>query len=137
MNRSVFLDASAWFAALSPRDQWHASALRLYTGATRAGMMFVTTTLVMAEVHALLLRWRDVDTGRRFLDASFTTPSHVIVAPDLELTRSAVTRWIHKYGDQPFSVCDAVSFEVMRRERIVRALAFDQHFEAAGFEVLR
>lgn len=137
MSRSVFLDASAWFGALSPRDQWHAASVRLYTSATRAGLTFVTTTLVVAEVHALLLRWRDVKTGQRFLDAAFATPSHTIVAPDIALTRDAMDRWIAGFPDQSFTLCDAVSFEVMRRERVDRALTFDQHFEAAGFEAVR
>jgi len=133
---TIFLDASGWFAALSPRDQWHAPAVRAYTEETRRGATFITTTLVLAEVHALLLRWRDPATGRRFLDAAFGTPSHTIIAPDMELTRAAIDTWIGGFADQAFSVCDAVSFELMRRERIARALAFDQHFAIAGFALV-
>lgn len=137
MSRAVFLDTSAWFAALSPRDEWHAAGFRLYTTATRAGLTIVTTTLVLAEVQSLLLRWRGPDIGRRFLAAAFATPSHWIVAPDLDITRSATERWIDGFADQSFSLCDAVSFEIMRRERLTHALAFDRHFTAAGFNVIR
>ena len=31
---------------------------------------------------------------------------------------------------------NAVSFEVMRRERITHALTFDRHFSLAGYEIL-
>ena len=99
--------------------------------------MFVTTTLVIAEVHALLLRWRDQAAGRRFLEAAFQTPSHSVVAPDLTLISDATAHWIQKYDDQPFTLCDAVSFEVMHRDHVRRALAFDRHFVVAGFEILR
>ena len=34
------------------------------------------------------------------------------------------------------SPIDAVSFEVMRRNRLTHAFAFDRHFEIAGFELL-
>jgi predicted nucleic acid-binding protein len=33
-------------------------------------------------------------------------------------------------------LCDAVSFEVMRRERITSALATDRHFAVAGFDIV-
>jgi predicted nucleic acid-binding protein len=137
VSRSIFLDTSAWFAALSPRDQWHSAALEAYSTAARTGHIFVATTFVVAEVHALLLRWRDVDTGRRFLDAAFNTPAHVVIAPDVELITEAVKRWIAKYRDQSLTLCDAVSFEVMRRERLTYALAFDDHFDVAGFDTPR
>ncbi|HEU4993648.1 MAG TPA: hypothetical protein VFT29_02475 [Gemmatimonadaceae bacterium] len=73
----------------------------------------------------------------RFLEAAFDTPSHTIVAADLDLTRAAVREWIAGYPDQPFTLCDALSFEVMRRERVEHALAFDRHFQLAGFQLLR
>lgn len=133
----MFLDASGWFAALSPRDRWHHVARRIYAEAARAGVTFLSTPLVVAEVHALLLRWRGAGAGRRFLDAALDTPSHTLVAADLELVREAVDSWIAGYSDQTFSLCDAVSFEVMRRERVTYALAFDRHFEVAGFQLLR
>lgn len=39
-------------------------------------------------------------------------------------------------GNKRFSLCDAISFELMQRERLVKALTFDQHFATAGFEIL-
>ena len=134
MGRSVFLDTSAWFAVLSPRDAWHDAALRAYTESARSGILFVTTTLVVAEVHSLVLRWRDPAVGQRFLDGAFASPQHAIVAPDVDLTQEAIGNWIHGYPGQSFTICDAVSFEVMSRERLTHALAFDRHFTIAGYE---
>ena len=136
MSRTVFLDASGWFAALSPPDRWHSAARRAYEDATRAGISFLSTTLVVAEVHALLLRWRGVRAGRRFLEVAFDTPSLTLVAADLELIRASIDGWIAGYPDQTFSLCDALSFEIMRRERVTYALAFDRHFEVAGYQLL-
>jgi predicted nucleic acid-binding protein len=50
--------------------------------------------------------------------------------------RGAVERWMAGYSDQRFSLTDAVTFELMRRERIARAFAFDQDFATAGFELV-
>lgn len=35
------------------------------------------------------------------------------------------------------TLVDAVSFKVMRAEKVAAAFAFDHHFEVAGFELLR
>jgi len=51
--------------------------------------------------------------------------------------RDAVSAWLERFRDQRFSMTDAVSFEVMRRERLKTAFAFDQDFETAGFGLLR
>lgn len=134
--RPLFLDSSGWFAAMSPRETGHALAAGTYAEARSAGAEIVTSDLVIAEMHTLVLRTRDARGGREFLDAVFESPSHTVVHADAELTQAALARWIRGFKDQPFSLCDAVSFEVMRRERIARALTFDRHFSIAGFETL-
>ncbi len=48
-----------------------------------------------------------------------------------------MSAWLVRFQDQPFSLVDAVSFEVMRAEGVRSAFAFDRHFEIAGFELLR
>ena len=50
--------------------------------------------------------------------------------------RVAVEHWLRPYRDQAFSLCDAVSFEVMKREGITRAVSIDRHFVTAGFEIV-
>lgn len=44
--------------------------------------------------------------------------------------------WIRGYEDQGFSLCDAVSFQVMRARRIKTAFALDHHFQIAGFRMV-
>jgi predicted nucleic acid-binding protein len=63
-------------------------------------------------------------------------PIHESVEVAADLARDAVLRWLNQFPDQRFSLIDAVSFEVMRRERLTSAFAFDRHFEVAGFELL-
>jgi hypothetical protein len=53
-----------------------------------------------------------------------------------DLTPDAVLGWLNRFPDQRFSLSEAVSFEVMRRERLTSAFACDRHFEVAGFELL-
>jgi uncharacterized protein len=132
----LFLDTAGWFAAMSPREKGHKRARGAYAEAAKRAVDLVTTPFVIAEMHSLILRWRGVADGERFLSVAFESGAHVVVSPDAELVQAAMDRWIRRYHDHPFSLCDAISFEVMRREGLSRALTFDQHFAIAGFELL-
>jgi hypothetical protein len=135
MSAGIFLDASGWFAALGPRDQHHAPAAAAYDAwlATREPR-FVTTNLVVAEVHALLVRAGGAEAGVRFLDRLRDDLLHEVVWATQELQRTAIDRWLRPHRDVAFSLTDAVSFEVMRALGLRRAFTFDRHFDAAGFE---
>jgi predicted nucleic acid-binding protein len=66
-------------------------------------------------------------------------PEQVVVyldERDRALEREAVTRWLARFADQEFSLTDAVSFEVMQRNKVTHAFAFDRHFAIAGFKLL-
>ncbi len=53
-----------------------------------------------------------------------------------ELVTAAVSAWLERFRDQRFSLADAVSFEVMSRDGLEQAFAFDRGFRTAGFEML-
>jgi predicted nucleic acid-binding protein len=132
--KSVFLDTAGWFAALSPKEAKHDTALAAYRGWIEDGDQLVTTNLVVAEMQILLMRFRGPDEGVRFLDSVYQDPSHTVVFVDRELERGAVDRWLRRYRDQRLSLADTVSFEVMRTRRIRQVLTLDERFELAGFE---
>lgn len=131
-----FLDTSGWFAALSPKEAKHRPAHATYRTWIEGGDDLVTTNLVVAEMQILLMRFRGADEGLRFMDSLYKDPSHEVVFVDRALERTAVDHWLRRYRDHPLSLADAVSFEVMRSRRIRQALALDEHFELAGFDVL-
>jgi predicted nucleic acid-binding protein len=132
----LFLDTSGWFAALSPKEAKHESALAAYRERIEGSARLVTTNLVVAEMHILLARYRGPSEGLRFLDSLYQDPAHEVVFIDREIERSAVDRWLRRFRDQRLSLTDAVSFEVMFVRRIGQALALDDHFQLAGFELV-
>jgi len=131
-----FLDTSGWFAALSPKEAKHRAAHAAYRAWIEGGDDLVTTNLVVAEMQILLMRFRGAEEGLRFIDSLYKDPSHEVVFVDRALERTAIDHWLRRYRDHPLSLADAVSFEVMRSRRIRQALALDEHFELAGFDVL-
>ncbi len=137
VTRAVLLDTSAWVAAAIPSQAKHAQAKLAYTQAVRQGFRIVITPMVLGESQALFMKLLGRTHALAALDSVMRDPTHTLVALDDELVRAAVAKWLVPYRDQQFSLCDAVSFEVMTRERITRALAIDQHFAVAGFEIIR
>jgi len=136
MSRRIFLDTSGWLAAISERESLHQEALDAYRGVLTAGRGFVTTNLVVAEMYVLLLRHRGSTTAIQFMDALEQDPAHEVRYVTRELERQAINRWLRPYGDHRFSLTDAMSFEIMRVERIGEAFALDRNFRIAGFSTL-
>ncbi len=131
------VDTSALLAAASPQDQYHHDAVAIGRRFLAGGGRWLGTTLVLAELHGHLLRRHGPAPARTVIRRLLGDPSYEWVEASPTLVRDAVTAWLERFHDQRFSLTDAVTFEVMRRERISEAFAFDQDFVTAGFELLR
>ena len=133
----VLVDTSALLALSHGRDQHHARAVEIAERHRAAGGTFVGTTLVLSEFYSHLLYLRDAAVARTALRHLLDDPIQTWVEVGPELVGEALSGWLARYEDQPFSLVDAVSFEVMRADKVSAAFAFDHHFEVAGFELLR
>lgn len=136
MSKAIFLDTSGWLAVLSERDARHEAATDAYHAVLNDGRGLVTTNLVVAEMHILLVGRRGVSAGLRFLDAVSADPTHEVIFATSELHRTALDEWLRPYGDHDLSLANAVSFATMKELNIGQALALDRHFEIAGFELM-
>jgi len=58
------------------------------------------------------------------------------VVPVTEELFSAGWRRFQDRSDKRYSLTDCISFIVMERRGLEKALAFDQHFEQAGYKTL-
>jgi predicted nucleic acid-binding protein len=129
------VDTSAWYPLADPEHPDHpACAVALRTG-VREGVRIVTTNLVVAESHALLLRRLGRVASLTFLE-EVGRPLMAVVASTPELERRAQREWLEPFDDHDFSLADAVSFVVMAERGIGEALTLDRHFAAAGFRMI-
>lgn len=135
MTRAA-IDTSALLALASSRDQYHGRAVAIEKQFRRQGGRWFATTLVLAELHGHLLRRIDPQSARRVIDALLADPVFEWHGCTADLARAAIERWIVGFADQRFSLTDAVTFELMRSERVKRAFAFDRDFTTAGFALL-
>ena len=131
----LFVDASAWYPLLVRSIAQHNSVQASVRRALAHGTRLVTTNLVVAETHALLVRRTSRETAMAFARSVIEPQLHV-VRSGAELEHAAVTEWLERYDDHDFSFTDAVSFAVMAERGISDALTLDRHFAAAGFRMV-
>ena len=133
MPAEFFIDTSAWYPLIVARHPDHARLASALRALIRNHRRLVTTNLVVAETHALLLRRVGRTTALTFLQTVGESPN-VVVRSSRELEAAAERDWLTRYDDQDFSFADAVSFAVMTERGIRDALTLDHHFVVAGFQ---
>ncbi len=101
-----------------------------------SGGRWVGTVLVLAEFHGHVLHRRGPAAARTVVSALLEDPLYQWRDVPVALVRAAFAEWLERFRDQHFSLTDAVSFELMRQERLAAAFAFDTDFVTAGFELL-
>lgn len=132
----LFIDSGGWIALNDPRDSQNSAASRFYRDqAFSRYSHIVTTNLIVAETHAYLLKAGAASYGLKYLSLINSSTRVSVIHSTVELEEAAF-KLLGKYKDQDFTLCDAVSFSVMKELGINDAFAFDSHFETAGFRRL-
>jgi predicted nucleic acid-binding protein len=128
----VFVDSGPWIALVSARDYRHAEADRLFRSALARHLPLVTTDLVVAESHRLLLVRAGAAAARAFLDRVDRSPSLRLEFATAE-RHARAREWLAKLHDHAITYTDAVSFAVAEATRCSSVLTFDDDFTVAGF----
>ncbi|MGA2384414.1 MAG: PIN domain-containing protein [Gemmatimonadales bacterium] len=126
------MDASAWFPLMARGHPDHTRIAAALRQRRRAGARVLTTNLVVAETHALLVRRVHRAAALAFL-RQVGLAGELVVSSTSELELRARQDWLERFADQDFSLADAVSFAVMSERGIREALTQDRHFATAGF----
>ena len=129
----IFLDTSYFLALFNPDDELHSRALAWSEHLVRE--RFVLTEYVLWECVNSFSRPGDRPSAHALVAHVRSTPSYdlVIAAPQLFEAGLQLHR---NRPDKEWSLTDCISFQVMIERGITRAMAYDHHFEQAGFEAL-
>jgi predicted nucleic acid-binding protein len=134
MTPQVLLDSSFWIALRDSREPQHGLARRAAGELLGRRTRFVFTSFILAETHAYFNR--SLALRAQILDDAQQNPAlhWEPVFPDDE---TAAVTLLRKHRDKEYSLCDVISFVVMRRMGISRAATFDGHFRQFGeFEIV-
>jgi predicted nucleic acid-binding protein len=133
-GRQILADAAFWIARRDQRDENHGAAVKITEQLLRDRTRLVITPLIFAEAHAYFSR--AIILRERFIADCWKNPVVRMEQPTFEDQQNAIEILLN-HKDKTFSFCDAVSFSLMLRLQIHRAVTFDDHFRQFGsFEVI-
>jgi predicted nucleic acid-binding protein len=128
----MLLDTSGLLCLLHRAEPFHHQAGASY----RAAPACLTHSYVLAELVALATaRGLPRATVLAFLGDLLQNPDIETAWVDESLNREALDL-LSQRSDKTYSLCDAVSFVLMRRKNLREALTTDRHFEQEGFRRL-
>lgn len=131
-----FLDTGYVIALEAADDQHHQTAQRHWRQLTDDSLpQIVTTTFVFGEVITFFnsrhQHAKAVEIGQRLHASRKVEPIQI----GTSLFEAGWQRFRER-PDKHYSLTDCISFVVMEQRGLRRALAFDHHFEQAGFEIV-
>ena len=132
MLDDVFVDTSAWVALADKDDSHHKEAASSYPSIFKNHKNLITSNLVIAETYFVLLQELRHEAAIEFLERTKASPRILTIYSNQNIETEAEGILV-KYVDQDFSYTDAVSFVIMKRQKIKKAFCFDKHFVTAGF----
>jgi uncharacterized protein len=130
--KAIFADTSYFVAFCGPNDAYHARAVQLSESLVEP---IITTEYVLVETGGLLLRPEDRFAFINLVRDLKSDPSVRIVRASQTLFNDGFDLFTRR-PDKYWSLVDCISFAVMKRRRLDRALSADQHFVQAGFRAL-
>jgi predicted nucleic acid-binding protein len=132
----IFVDASAHIALARRDDEHHWDAVAVLKALQRQRARLYTTNFVVAEAHAMLLRYLGNAAARRFLQDLDRSKVTILIRAE-PADEAAARAIIYRQTDKDYSLTDAISFAVMTRLGLRQAFAFDKHFEQYGWQMLQ
>ncbi len=128
----MLLDTSGLLNLEHRSELHHAQAVALFRGASRR----LVHSYVLAEYVPLSnSRGFPRSSTLNFLEGLMLSPKVEVVWVDEPLHREAMSLLAARM-DKTYSLCDAVSFVLMRRRGLHDALTTDRHFEQEGLRRL-
>ena len=128
----IFVDTGYFIAQSNARDNLHQRALRWAAAVTEP---LITTEFVLIEVADALSDPRDRAKCHVLLAALRRSDNCEILSASPELFDAGLQLHAGR-PDKEWSLTDCISFAVMNQRSLTRTLAYDHHFEQAGFQPL-
>jgi predicted nucleic acid-binding protein len=128
--KAVFIDTSAFLAALDKGDKFHPAAANKWSALARGKSELWTTDYVRLESWSLIQRRLGAEAVMAFQDDWLPLCKIHEVGPDGFERAAAQWRIAHRRN---LSLVDLTSFDAMRQLAIRTALAFDEHFQEMGY----
>lgn len=129
----ILVDTGYFLALVGQSDQHGARARRW--GALLNEPLLVITEFVLLEIVSALSKGTSRLHATQIFHTVTSDPGYMFVRASSVLLSAGMALYQQR-SDKDWSLTDCISFHVMRSHNVTRALAYDHHFEQAGFEAL-
>ena len=135
MNQ-VFVDSSYFKALIDKDDDFHNTAIDIFSLLKKQKTHLITTNYIVDETLTLLRAKTNLQAATKLRDMIN------IGSPTITIYRVAsgddadAWYWFMKNWSK-LSFTDCVSFSVMKRLDLTHVVTFDQHFRRAGFTIVK
>jgi uncharacterized protein len=128
----ILLDTGYFIALFTPDDHLHERAV---AWSLHLNELLLVTEYVLLECVNTFSRPKDRLSAHALIEHVRSDPACELVHASPELFEAGL-RMHRERPDKEWSLTDSISFALMGQRSIQRALAYDHHFEQAGFEAL-
>lgn len=133
--RTFFADTGYWIALLDPQDTLHQKAVSLSISLSQE--QICTSEMVLTEVlNHFSRRGASLRKAVVALIQNIQDSSAIAIVPQTSDLFHTAFELYNQRPDQFWSHTDCASFCIMQQRNILEALAYDRHFEQAGFVAL-
>lgn len=131
----IFVDAGGWIALAVPSDSLHARAVAVFSRLLQNNSRLITTESVLFETFDALSSPRVRYLAPVLRISLLKLRALEVIGVD-EIARESALAFHQSRPDKEWSLTDCLSFVLMQQRGISAAIAFDHHFEQAGFRAL-
>jgi len=129
-----FIDTCYIVALYQKNDLLHSKA-KLLKASLSSTDELCTTEAILLEIGNSLSHPRFRKDVALFLQSAYQDPSLNLILLETPLIQKGIERF-SKRLDKQWGLIDCISFIVMEKYNIKKALTSDTHFEQAGFQIL-
>jgi len=129
---NIFLDTSFIIALEDADDQNHKKAITFWNSFKKKPAKLITTTYIFDETVTFLKKRISYDKATQVGGLILSSPMVEMVHISKEDFEKGWEMFL-KYQDKNFSFTDCLSFLIMEKRNIKKALTFDEHFGQKGF----
>ena len=131
----VFVDTSGFKAIVDPEDDFHQQAVEIWQKLKDKEAKLITSNYILDETFTLLRARCGLQTAIEFKKVLAESQKSLTIYRVTVSDESDAWGWFNKKWSR-LSFTDCVSFAMMERLEIEKAVSFDQHFSRAGFELV-
>ncbi len=133
--RVVFADTGYWVALLNPHDELHNKTTELSKSLNPVHI--VTSEMVLTEVLNDFSKRGEYlrQVATKLIDSIYSNSNITVIPQTPRQFQQGLDLYKNRL-DKNWSLTDCVSFKIMREKSIYEALAYNKHFEQAGYRAL-